>query len=104
MHAEGKGGIVTEKTLLYRYDNGKGDTTTIEACIEDGRLIIAGCETGDTVKQFYGDWDYEYWFHADIADCPDDIIDALKGKVTGVSDIKDWFEKNSIKYEFTSYA
>ena len=92
-----------EKTLIYKHVFGKGETTILKADIKDGELVIEGYDTGETVKEAFGDWDYEYWIKADVADCPEDILNILKNNFNSSAAIMHWMKDNDIKYTFTSF-
>lgn len=38
----------------------EGAFVAIYACLEEDRLRVCGCDSGESVEMFWGDWDYEY--------------------------------------------
>ena len=79
-----------EKTLIYKHVFGKGETTILKAYIKDGELVIEGYDTGETVKEAFGDW-------------PEDILNILKNNFNSSAAIMHWMKDNDIKYTFTSF-
>ncbi len=92
-----------EKIVIYKHTFGKDETSTLESYIKDGELVIEGYDNGEAVKETFGDWDYEYWIKAKIADCPKDILGILKNNFNSSSEIMHWMKDNDIKYTYTSW-
>ena len=54
--------IHVKKIKIYDYQTKENEHHSLIAEInDDGDLILAGFDSGQSVKKFFGDFDYEYW-------------------------------------------
>jgi len=92
-----------EKLILKDEDSGGGSSSSLKAYIDDGVFIIEGNDSGQSVKEFYGDWDYEYWIKVQDGEYPEDIL-SLIGEFSSYKEIMAWMNGQGIEYEYTSWV
>lgn len=90
--------------------NQKGDPwITIQAEIDNkGNLLLSGQDLGQSVRDVWGDDDYEYWLLVS-KEHKDRLLLALIKRLYAentrvVSELGDWLRENDIPYVFDSYA
>lgn len=71
---------------------------------ENGDLVLEGCDNGETVREFWGDFDYEYWItiKADYKDTV--LLHLIKEKFDSETAFKKWLDEKNIPWDFMSYA
>jgi len=94
-------------------------TVIVDAAIRNGCLLVSGQDLGNSVSEFFGDSDYEYWYSFDIENTkllitrlleqnPElDVKELLSDNFSGIdgcSNLRNFCEKFGIKYKFSSYA
>ncbi|CAN5350709.1 hypothetical protein BH09BAC3_BH09BAC3_08800 [soil metagenome] len=92
---------------------------TVDAYFENGNLVIEGYDIGKTVKEYWGDSDYEYtttvkggevWKLYPLFNIPEDenlLLEALARKFnnnTCFSDFRNFCDQNQVKYESFSWT
>lgn len=90
---------------LYRYNKGAGDSHWLAAMIVDnGDLQLEGYDIGDSVEEFWGDDDYEYW--VTVASNYKDtlLLHLLKERFKDSSSFMAWLKQKDIPYQFDSYV
>lgn len=91
---------------------------TVDAYFKNGNLVIEGYDIGKTVKEYWGDSDYEYtttvhggevWKLYPLFNIQEDenlLLEALARKFntnTCFSDFRNFCEENNVKYEGFSW-
>ena len=71
---------------------------------DEGDLVIAGCDSGEIVKKFWGDFDYEYWVTVKARDVPMVLLRLLKEKRRNDVDFRAWLAHHPIPSEFQSWV
>lgn len=99
-----------KKINIYDRRSGKKDHYVLDIEINDeGSLVFEGYDIGDTVKEYWGDSDYEYWLtikteHLNtlllhlIKECFDQKI------FTNDSEFRTWLDAKGISSEFSSWV
>ena len=106
-----------EKVVLYDFKADKMTTNVVAFFETDGSLRIDGCDTGDLVKEFWGDFDYEYIITVKPADLPllqtvldvprSDLLSGIRRQFEGpraFSNFKTFLDANGIAYDFFTWA
>jgi hypothetical protein len=73
-----------------------------------GALVLDGCDAGDDVKGWSGDWDYEYTLTVPAAHRDRVLLQLVKEKVlsddkASVHVFRDWLQAHNIESSFWSY-
>lgn len=92
-----------EKLTLKDEKNPSGGSSSLKAYIEDGVFVVEGYDSGQTVKECYGDWDYEYWIKVQDGRYPNDIL-SLIAQFSSAKEIMAWLDGQCIEYEYTSWV
>ena len=71
---------------------------------ENGDLVLEGCDNGESVKQFWGDFDYEYWVtvKSDYKDTV--LLHLIKDNFDSEIKFQKWLKEREIPCDFTSYV
>lgn len=88
----------------------------VRANIEDGFLTVSGQDLGSFCEEFWGDSDYEYFYHFSVEET-EKLLAAIGGNknpaealterfsgVNGCQKLRELCEKENIRYEFSSYV
>jgi hypothetical protein len=73
-----------------------------------GALVLDGCDAGDDVRRWSGDWDYEYTLTVPAAHRDRVLLQLVKEKVlsddkASVHTFKEWLQAHNIESTFWSY-
>jgi len=95
------------KQIILRDEKwGKNEHHILKALINDNDdLVFEGIDMGDSVKERYGDFDFEYWYKIDEKDVSKLLLNLLKEKFNKIkiSEILKWLKQNKIPYTSTSF-
>ena len=105
--------------ILYQYSD-EGISIQIEAGFENGDLVVEGYDIGKTVKEYWGDSDYEYAVRVrkpdleqlckalKIADCVEEnLLKEIARRFTGnkcFSEFREFLDSNHIECEGFSWT
>ena len=70
---------------------------------EGGELVMEGYDCGDSVEEFWGDFDYEYWVTIKKENVPSVLLWLIKERFKSSSDFKLWLEEKKIEFEFQNW-
>ncbi len=85
-----------------RSDN--GEVSLLEAYIdENGDLVLAGYDLGESVREIWGDSDYEYWRRVKAEHVPEVLLQLLQERFSDDSEFRQWLEAKGIGAEFRSW-
>lgn len=80
------------------------DKRYLDALIDDkGNLVLEGYDIGDSVKEFWGDSDYEYWLTVSQEWKDTVLLLLIKERFALSSDFQTWLEEKEIPSEFNSW-
>ena len=82
-----------------------GGKSYLDAMInDDGDLVLEGCDNGESVRQFWGDFDYEYWVtvNRDYKDTV--LLHLIQEKFESETKFQEWLKEKDIPCEFSSYV
>jgi len=95
--------------VRIRHERFERGYSELEAHVDaEGALVLDGCDAGDDVKQWSGDWDYEYTLTVPAAHRDRVLLQLVKEKVlsddkASVHAFKDWLQAHNIECTFWSY-
>jgi hypothetical protein len=83
---------------------GKNERQLLEAAFnEKGDLVFEGVNSGDSVKERYDDFDFEYWYTIKAKYIEKIVLQLLKDRFDNISDIMKWLEEKEIPFESISF-
>ena len=81
------------------------DKRYLDAMIDDeGNLVLEGYDIGESVKEYWGDSDYEYWLKIRKEWKDTVLLMLIKERFGRSSDLQTWLEEKEIPYEFSSWV
>lgn len=93
-----------KKLTIYDYTSEKDEHHTLSVEINDNSdLVLEGYDCGQSVKDFFGDFDYEYWLTVKSENVHEVLLQLIKDRFKSDSEFKHWLEEKDIKYDFFSY-
>ena len=99
-----------KRVKIYDRRVGKNEHQVLEVYInDDGDLVFAGYDMGDFVKEYWGDFDYEYWLTIKAENIPTVLLLLIKECFEheifkNHSEFKTWLNKKKIPSEFQSWV
>ena len=92
------------KIVIYDYKSGKDEQHTLSVEIRDnGDLVFDGYDCGQSVKDWFGDFDFEYWTTIENHNVPKFLLNLIKEHFKSISEIKEWLKKKEIPFDATSF-
>ena len=92
------------KITIYDYTQGENEHHTLTAEInEKGDLVLAGYDSGDSVKERFGDFDFEYWTIVNSNQVLEVLLHLLKERFQTSGEFKEWLDKKKLSYETISF-
>ena len=92
------------KITIYDYTHGENEHHVLTAEInEKGDLVLAGYDAGESVRERFGDFDFEYWTFVKVDQVPDLLLQLLKERFQTIGEFKEWLDKKKITYEVMSF-
>lgn len=80
------------------------DKRYLDAMIDDeGNLVLEGYDIGESVKEFWGDSDYEYWLTVSKEWKDTVLLLLIKERFELSSDFQKWLEEKEIPSKFSSW-
>jgi hypothetical protein len=80
------------------------DSRHLDAKIDDeGNLVLEGYDIGDSVEEFWGDFDYEYWLTVSQEYKDTVLLLLIQEKFENSSAFKTWLEEKDIPHKFDSW-
>ncbi len=95
---------------IYDRRFGKNEHQVLDIKIEEnGDLIFEGYDIGDSVENYWGDSDYEYWLKIKAEHLPDILLYLIKEcfdrKIfINDSEFNEWLKEKGIPSEFQSWV
>ena len=94
-----------KKIEIYNYKNKENETHSLIAEIKDnGDLVLSGYDCGQSVKEFFGDFDHEYWLTVKIENVSAVLLHLIKENFKNDTEFREWLEERNIQFEFHSYT
>ncbi len=95
---------------IYDRRFGKNEHQILDIKITDeGDLVFEGADLGDSVVEYWGDFDYEYWLTVKAVHFPDVLLHLIKecfdkGIFKNDSEFRDWLNEKGIPSSFNSWV
>lgn len=81
------------------------DSRYLDAKIDDeGNLVLEGYDIGDTVKEYWGDSDYEYWLTVSQEYKDTVLLSLIQERFGNSSEFMTWLEEKDIPHKFDSWV
>jgi hypothetical protein len=81
------------------------DSRYLDAKIDnDGNLVLEGYDIGDSVEEFWGDSDYEYWLTVSQEYKDTVLLLLIQERFESSSEFKMWLESKEIPHKFDSWV
>ncbi len=94
-----------KKIKIYDYKTKENEIHSLIAEIKDnGDLVLSGYDCGQSVKEFFGDFDQEYWLTVKSENISSVLLYLIKERFKDDTQFKEWLEKKNIKFQFYSYT
>ena len=82
-----------------------GQVSLLQAYIDDnGDLVLAGYDLGESVREVWGDSDYEYWRRVRAEHVPEVLLQLLNARCSGDLGFRQWPEAEGIDAELRRWA
>jgi hypothetical protein len=98
-----------KKITIYDRRYGKNEHQILEVKITDeGDLLFEGQDLGDSVVDYWGDFDYEYWLKVKSEYIPSIVLYLIKkcfdkGIFKNDSEFRAWLKEKGIPSSFDSW-
>ena len=80
-------------------------SSSLVARIDDeGNLVLEGYDTGELVREWWGDSDYEYWLKVADDDKDTVLLWLIKERFKDDSEFKEWLNSKGIPNQFQSWT
>ena len=97
--------ILLKKIKIYDYKTKENETHRLNAEITDsGDLVLSGYDCGQSVKEFFGDFDHEYWLTVKTENVSSVLLHLIKENFKNDTEFREWLEERNIQFEFHSYT
>lgn len=99
-----------KRLTIYNKKFAKNEHSLLEVYIDDrGDLIFEGLDSGESIKEYWGDFDYEYWLKIKNTHLNSLLLHLIKecfdrSLFQTDSNFKVWLQKVGIPSEFNSYV
>jgi hypothetical protein len=98
------------KSLAIRRDDTKDGYSEMAVEIdENGAIVLSGVDAGEEVRQFFGDWDFEFWLTIPPEYKEAVLLHLIKDsflsqdRFSSVHKMRKWLEERDIPFQFTSF-
>jgi len=94
-----------KKIIIYDYKTKKNETHSLSAEIKkNGDLVLSGYDSGQSVKEFFGDFDHEYWLTVKAEKISSVLLYLIKDRFKNDTEFREWLHEKDIKFNFYSYT
>jgi hypothetical protein len=92
------------EVTIYDEKSGDNEHHLLKVILkETGDLVMEGYDCGDSVKEFWGDFDYEYWLTVKEQNVSAVLLWLIKERFKSSSEFKTWLEDKKIEFEFQNW-
>jgi tRNA isopentenyl-2-thiomethyl-A-37 hydroxylase MiaE len=82
----------------------KNEHHVLKAVIkENGDLVFEGVDMGDSVKERFDDFDFEYWHTIEAKNIDTLLLHLIKEKFGEISEVLKWLKRKNIPYTSLSF-
>jgi len=93
------------KELRIRFQRLPDGYSSLDVRIDDsGNLVLDGADAGEYVRQFWGDWDYEYSETVPASWKDTVLLHLMKERFTETTAFREWCNERRIPYKFDSWV
>ena len=93
------------KITIYDYKTKENEIHSLVAEIkENGDLVLSGYDCGQSVKDFFGDFDHEYWLTVKAENVSSVILCLIKDRFKTDVEFREWLEEQNIQFNFFSFT
>jgi len=93
-----------KKITIYDRKEGKNHYSLTAEINEEGDLLLTGVDSGPFVKDYFGDFDYEYWLAVKKDHVSTVLLHLIKERFTTDGEFKEWLKEKEVPSEFSSYT
>jgi hypothetical protein len=94
-----------KKITFYDYKTKENEIHRLVAEIkENGDLVLSGYDCGQSVKEFFGDFDHEYWLTVKAENLSSVILYLIKDRFKTDTEFRDWLNEKDVQFDFYSYT
>lgn len=94
-----------KKITIYDYKTQENEIHNLIAEIKDnGDLVLSAYDCGQSVKNFYGDFDHEYWLTVKSEIVSSVLLYLIKDRFKSDIEFREWLDEKNIHFEFYSYT
>jgi hypothetical protein len=94
-----------KKVTIYDY---KSKTNEVHSLIaemkENGDLVLSGYDCGQSVEEYFGDFDHEYWLTVKAENISTVLLYLIKDQFKSDTGFRKWLEEKDIQFNFTSFT
>ena len=93
------------KITIYDYKTKENEIHSLIAEIkENGDLVLSGYDCGQSVKEFFGDFDHEYWLTVKNEKISSVLLNLIKERFKTDTEFREWLDEKDIEFDFYSYS
>ncbi len=94
-----------KKIIIYDYKTKENEIHSLIAEIkENNDLVLSGYDCGQSVKEFFGDFDHEYWLTVKAENTYSVLLNLIKDRFKTDTEFREWLDEKEIQYNFYSYT
>ena len=85
-----------KKITIYDNLEGKNHYSLTAEINDDGNLILSGIDSGPFVKDYFWDYDYEYWLTVEKDHVSTVLLYLIKERFKTDGEFKEWLQEKDI--------
>ncbi|MFX1567136.1 MAG: hypothetical protein ACFFCV_02080 [Promethearchaeota archaeon] len=94
-----------KKITIYDYQTKENEKHSLVAEIkENGDLLLSGYDCGQSVKEYFGDFDHEYWLTVKAEDISSVLLYLIKDRFKTDTKFREWLNEKEIQFNFSSFT
>lgn len=93
-----------KKIIIYDRKEGENHYSLTTEINEEGDLLLTGVDSGPFVKDYFGDYDYEYWLSVKEEHVSTVLLYLIKERFKTDGEFKEWLKEKEVPSEFSSYT
>jgi hypothetical protein len=93
-----------KKITIYDRKEGENHYSLTAEINEEGNLLLTGVDSGPFVKDYFGDYDYEYWLAVEKEHLSTVLLHLIKERFKTDGEFKEWLQERDIPSDFFSYT
>lgn len=94
-----------KKITIYDYKTEENEKHSLIAEIkENGDLVLSGYDCGQSVKEYFGEFDNEYWLTVKAENISTILLYLIKDQFKNDIDFRKWLDEKDIQFNFSSFT